>query len=335
MSMRPFARAYGARAHHFTALRRTMLLAGAAGTGLTLLAACSAGASGSGASNSGGTAAVHSGIAAQRAGAVPGPAPVAAPPAAYGQSDSQNARLVLSAQSIIYTADLALRVKDVTLAATLATGIATGAGGYVSSEQQTIPPDRFGTPQVMLELKIPVAQYHQALATLSTKLGRQLFFDQHAQDVTQKVADVSSRVASARAAITQLRTLLSRAGSVGDLLQVTDEINAQQSALESLLAQQQALAHETSYGTVTVTLLGHHAVFVKKHKKKAHGFVTGFTSGWHALGSVVTWVLTALGALLPFLIPLALLAAIAFELRRWLRRRKIRTAAEPPATAES
>ncbi|HEX9033114.1 MAG TPA: DUF4349 domain-containing protein, partial [Streptosporangiaceae bacterium] len=225
MSMRPFARAYGARAHHFTALRRTMLLAGAAGTGLTLLAACSGATSGSGTSSAGGTAAVHSGINAQQAAPIPGPAPKAA----YGQSDNQNARLVLSAQSIIYTADLALRVKDVTLAATLATGIATGAGGYVSSEQQTIPPDRFGTPQVMLELKIPVAQYHQALATLSTKLGRQLFFNQHAQDVTQKVADVSSRVASARAAITQLRTLLSRAGSVGDLLQVTDEINAQQS----------------------------------------------------------------------------------------------------------
>ena len=49
---------------------------------------------------------------------------------------------------------------------------------------------------------------------------------------------------------------------------------------------------------------------------------------------VVDWVLMALGALLPFLVPLAVLFGIAFELRRWLRRRRP-PAAEPSATAES
>jgi hypothetical protein len=329
MSMSPFARANGARAHHLTAQSRTMFLAGAACTGLLLLAACSGGATGGGAST-------------RRLAAVPyhaahGPAgaPAAAPSAGFSGSVTGNARLVLSNQSIIYTADLALRVKDVTTAATLVTGIATDAGGYIASEQDTIPHGGSAAPRVIIELKIPVAQYHQALGKLSGTIGSPLFFNQRAQDVTQRVADVSSRVASARTAITQLRALLRRAGSVGALLQVQDEINTQQSALESLLAQQQALSHETSYGTVTVTLLGHHAALVKKQKKKAHGFVTGLRSGWHALGVVVTWVLTALGALLPFLIPIALLAALAFELRRWLRRRKAHAAADPPATAES
>lgn len=322
--MSPFARA--TRAPHFTAHLRTMLLAGAACTGLTLLAACSGGVSGSGASNgtAGGLPSEHR-AAAPRAAANPG----------VNTRRSQQARLVVSAQSIIYTADLALRVKDVTVAATTATNLVTSVGGYVASEQDTVPHDGFGTPRVIVELKIPVAQYKQVLAQLSSaKLGRTLFFNQHAQDVTQKVADVSSRVASAQAGIKQLRALLSRAGTVGELLSVQNEINAQQSALESLLAQQQALAHQTSYGTVTVTLLGHHVAFVKKPKKKAHGFVAGLKSGWHALALVVDWVLTALGALLPFLIPLAVLFVLAFELRRWLRRRKA-PAAEPPAAAES
>lgn len=324
--MSPFARA--TRAHHFTALTRTMILAGAACTGLALLAACSGGVI---AGPSNGTA---GGAPAQEHRAA-GRVPAAEPSAAFNTRQNGQARLVVSTQSIIYTADLALRVKDVTAAATTATGIVTGVGGYVSSEQDTVPHDGFGTPRVTVEFKIPVAQYKQVLAQLSSgKLGHTLFFNQHAQDVTQRVADVSSRVASAQAGIKQLRALLSRAGTVSALLSVQNEINAQQSALESLLAQQQALAHETSYGTVTVTLLGHHVAFVKKPKKKAHGFVAGLKSGWHALALVVDWVLTALGALLPFLVPLAVLLGIAFELRRWLRRRKA-PVAEPPATAES
>ena len=108
-----------------------------------------------------------------------------------------------------------------------------------------------------MTLKIPAAVYPATLARLTgTGLGTQLSLQQQAQDVTQQVADVSSLVASDQAAITQLRALLKDAGSVGDLLSVQDQINAETSDLESMLAQQQALDHETAYATVTLTLVG-------------------------------------------------------------------------------
>ena len=242
---------------------------------------------------------------------------------------------MLSAQSIIYTATLSVRVstsESVTAAADRASGIVTAVGGYVSGEQEIIPPGRHQIPQVDLTLKIPVAQYRPALAKLSA-LGTQISFSQHAQDVTQQVADVNSRVASARAAIKQLRALLSKAGSVGQLLSVQEEINNQESALEALLAQQRALAHETSYATVTAVLVGHHARLVAKHKKTSPGFLAGLRGGWHALVVVVGWLLTALGSALPFLIPVLLLAGIAIGGRRRLVRRKTPPAAEPPAPA--
>jgi Domain of unknown function (DUF4349) len=340
--MSPFDRATGARAHqpgaHRFSTPRAVLLAGAALSGTALLlAACSGASSGSGSSTSSGVSngAAH-GSRAPAAG-VPAPAPSAAGAfaGAGASSQSASAALALSVQSIIYTADLTLKVKDVTATATSATSIVTATGGYVSGEQEYIPHGS-GTPQVTLTLKIPVSQYHPVLAKLAT-LGSQIAFSQHAQDVTQQVADVSSRVASAQAAIRQLRALLSRAGSVSALLQVQDEINAQESSLESLLAQQQALNHETSYGTVTVTLFGHRVAIVKKHKKHkvSHGFGSGLRAGWHALVAAVTWLLVALGALLPFLIPAAVLAAIAWEIRRRLARRRHSPAGEPPAAAAS
>ena len=188
-------------------------------------------------------------------------------------------------------------------------------------------------PQISLQLKVPVAQYFPVLARLRNLAGaREISFNQNALDVTQQVADVTSRVASAQDAISQLRALLKRAGSVGALLSVQDEINSQEASLEALLAQQRSLAHETSYATVTVTLIGHHGIIVhKKHQKSSPGFAAGLRSGWHALVLVVGWVLTALGSLLPFLLPAALIGAIGFEIRRRLGRRKTPPATEPPA----
>lgn len=318
-------RAFGASARH--AAMRTLLIAGAAsvGTGLLLTACSAASQTGSG----GGGA----GFPAQA------PAPSGEHRAAAGAtgngSASKRVNLVLSDQSIIYTASLSLRVSastSVTSAADRAAGIVTAAGGYVSGEQEIIPPGRHRIPQIDLTLKIPVAQYRPTLAKLSA-LGTQISFSQHAQDVTQQVADVNSRVASARAAIRQLRALLSKAGSVGQLLSVQEEINSQQSDLEALLAQQRALAHQTSYATVTAVLVGHHARPVEKHKKTSPGFLAGLRGGWHALVVVVGWLLTALGSALPFLIPAALVAGIAIGGRRRLARRKTPPAAEPPAPA--
>ncbi len=251
---------------------------------------------------------------------------------AAGQSGSTKSATVtglvklVPQQSIIYTANLTLRVKDVTVAASTATTDVTSVGGYVASENQSIPTGKHGVGQVILTLKIPVTSYHATLTTLDA-LGHPLAFSTQAQDVTQQVADVSSRVASAQAAIKQLRALLSKAGSVGQLLSVQDEINLQEASLESLLAQQQALAHETSYGTVTLVLLGHHTPTMKKLSKKHHGLIGGLIVGWKALKVVVIWLLTALGAMLPFAIPVAVIGGlIVFARRRMLRRRT------PPAT---
>ena len=290
------------------------------GTGL-LLAACSGAAL-----NSARTAAPGRAVHAPQAGA---PAYSAAGRGSATGKTAGLATLALSTQSIIYTADLTLRVDDVAAQAEAAKNIVTAVGGYVAREQEITPPGRHRT-SVQLALKIPVAQYAQTLDKLKALHGKQIAFNQHAVDVTQRVADVNSRVASAQAAISQLRALLRRAGSVSQLLPVQEQINSQESELEALLAQQRALAHETSYATVTVLLLGHHAVIVKKHQK-IPGFAGGLRGGWHALGLVVGWVLTALGSILPFAVLLALIGGLVYASRRRLGRRKPPPAADPPA----
>jgi len=310
-------------------LRAVMLITTAAlsGSGL-LLAGCSAGATGSSGTASGAGSVAQEG--AGTAGAAPAPAAPDARSAPGSLAGAKTARLV-TGQAIIRTASLTLRVKSVTATAQQATGLAVAAGGYVSSEQDSIS-KKPGQSTVTLELKIPEAAYPGVLGKLSTSFGHPVSASQHAQDVTGQVADVTSRVASAQDAITQLRALLKRAGTVSGLLSVQDEINAQEASLEALQSQQRALARETSYATVTMYLLSqrHHAAAHGGGKHR--GFVAGLAAGWHGLRVATSWLLTVAGALLPFLAVLAVLAAGGWlGLRRYRARRRT----QPAAAADS
>jgi hypothetical protein len=323
-----------ARPRAFPAPLRAALIIAAAicGTGL-LLAGCGSD-SASIASGAAGSRSAHRAFSIQGGQGIPaapnaGTAPraAAAPPAGRAAGTGA-ARLIPPSQSIVYTASLTVQARDVVGAARRAVSIVRAAGGYVSSEQESLRPGHRAVAVVSLELKVPVALYPATLGQLSA-LGTQTSLTQQAQDVTQQVADVSSRVTSAQAAITQLRALLRRAGSVSDLLGVQDQINAQESALEALLARQRALAHETTYATVSLWLVSHHPMAVKGKKKKQHGFAAGLSAGWRALRLVVSGLLTGIGAVLPFVLIAALAGGIAYGgRRRVMRRRSSPTAAQ-------
>ena len=304
-------------------LARAVATSALLGGACLLAAGCSAG--NSTASSSPGTAAAPHAAARAAAGSAA---------AQMGTSSAATSLTALPAtESIIYTASVTVRTAHLTQAAARATQLARAAGGYVSSENTALNRAHPGRSTVSLQLKIPVSAYQATLGALSTQLGARLAMSQHAQDVTQTVADVTSRVTSAEAAISQLRSLLRHAGSVGSLLTVQNQINAEESSLESLLARQRALAHETSFGTVTLLLVAPSATAHQKKHHAAAGFVGGLKAGWHGLVRVVTALLTAAGAALPFAVILAVIAVIAYRARHWLLRRRSLLSGKGPGGA--
>lgn len=302
----------------------TIAAAGFAIAGL-LVTACSAPA-GSSASSGSAAAGPAAGAHAQPGHVSAGSNDAGSPAQPDAPKSASGGTLLLAnpGQQIIYTASLTVRAKDVSAAADTASGYVTSAGGYVSNEQQATASDGRQVANISMEFKIPVAMYPMVLPRLRKHIGTELSFSEQAQDVTQQVADIGSRVSSAQAAIAQLRDLLAKAGSVSDLLSVQQEINTQEASLESLQAQQQALAHSTSYATVSLTLVTKARPGVTTGHPSSGGFTGGLKAGWHALAIVVTGLLTGLGAMLPFVIPVALLAGVAYYLltrRRTVRRR--------------
>ena len=314
-----------------TVLARRGALTGAvliSGCLLLLLSACSGTSSSDSAASFGAAAAaggtVHEGVAQPASANAPGSnLRQAGPPAV------QTARLTPASQSIIYTASLTVRASNVAAVAKRVIGIVVAAGGYTADEQATsVTPGQAGRT-VSLTLKIPVASYESVLAELSSPaLGKQIAMQQQATDVTQQVADVDSLVTSQQDAIAALQGLLKHAASVSGLLSVQRQISTDESRLNSLLAQQRALDHETTYATVTMNLMSPQRA-VRHAKPTRHGFAAGLTAGWRAFRHATVWVLTAVGAALPFLIVIVVLAGIGLAGRRRIVR-LLRRGAGPP-----
>ncbi len=320
---------------HAVLARRGALSGAILIAGCLLLAACSNNGSNSAASAAepGGRAVVPAPAGLANGTAVGGAASAGNAGSAAGSrtggSTTLTAGLAPSGESIIYTASMTLRSANVVAAARQISSIVVGAGGYTADEHvASATPGKSGET-ISITLKIPVAAYQSVLAQLSSPaLGKQLAMQQQATDVTQEVANVNSLVTSEQDAITALQGLLKQAASVTGLLQVQQQISADESTLNSLVAQQSALDHQTSYATVTMTL---QSPVVKVGHKKAtthRGFAAGLAAGWHALRHVAAAAATALGAALPFLVVIAVLGGIGYAGRRRVVRRK----AGPTAT---
>jgi len=246
-----------------------------------------------------------------------------APKAGGGAAGKAEPVRLAPAQAIVYTADLTVRAGDVGRAADDAKGIVTAAGGYVGDENATQNPGSH--PSATITFKIPSARYQGVLDQLgSSRIGRRVSLRQQAQDVTQEVADVASRVKSAQATLASFRKLLDRASSVSDVVQLEQEIAGREADLESLQARQRSLAAQTSYATVTLRLEGTAAVV--RHEHKSTGFAGGVSSGWRAFTAFLTGLSLVVGWMLPFIGLAAVFGLPALWF--WRRRRATSTSTD-------
>ncbi|GHJ40855.1 DUF4349 domain-containing protein [Streptomyces sp. TS71-3] len=226
-------------------------------------------------------------------------------PAAGAKRGSDKGTPSLSGVHIVRTASLTVRVKDVPKAVDEARASVTGAGGYVGSE--STDRDTHGRERSRLVLRVPQEHYDEVLAALSgtgTLVSRSV----EAEDVTDEVVDVDSRVSSQRASVARVRGLMDQATDLSDIVSPEGELSSRQADLESLLARQAALKDRTSLATVTLSLSS--TASAKQPAPPAHGgtgFLDALEGGWHGLLTVLRWLAVVVGAVLPFAVPLALL----------------------------
>lgn len=211
----------------------------------------------------------------------------------------------------IKTAEMTIAVEgaqNVAAQANRAGSIARATGGEVYSDDRTSGPHATAT----LVLKVPPDALDRTLGQLSRQLGSEKSRQRSTADVTQKVADVQSRVLNARQSIHRLRNLFQQATEVPAIIALEQELNTREGELESLQAQARALSREASMATINLTLV----TAVKHHapppppKPEHHrgGFLGGLQRGWDGFTAAATWVALAVGTLLPFVVLLLVVA---------------------------
>ncbi|MFE8963627.1 DUF4349 domain-containing protein [Streptomyces iakyrus] len=251
-----------------------------------------------------------------------------AAPEGAGSGAKATAPPKVTASHIIRTASLTVQVKDVPKALEQARTGTENAGGYVGNETTTR--DAEGHERTRVVLRVPVEKYDEVLAELEGT-GKLLDRSAKAEDVTDQVVDVKSRITSQRASVARIRELMDRAGKLSDVVTLEGELSTRQADLEALLARQESLKDRTSLATITLSLS--ETPVKKAAKDDDPGFVDALAGGWNAFVTMLRWLAVAIGAVLPFAAVAALIVLLWVRVVRPRLPRRPAPAATPVATA--
>nr|WP_236070715.1 DUF4349 domain-containing protein [Streptomyces polyasparticus] len=234
-----------------------------------------------------------------------------------GKTDEQAKDPKLT-QHIIRTATLRVRVSNVPSALDKVRTTTENAGGIVGSE--TTDRDGKGNERSRIVLRIPQERYGQVLEDLEGT-GKLLERKENAEDVTEQVVDVDSRIKTQQASVARIRELMDKATKLSDVVTLEGELSTRQADLESLLAQQASLKDRTSLATITLHL---NETGEKPEPKDDDdpGFLDALSGGWNALVSVAKWIVIVLAAIAPWAAVLLLLFLLWRVLAARLPRRR-------------
>lgn len=239
-----------------------------------------------------------------------------------GPAPAENPGAVVAAQ-IARTARVSLTVPDVEAAASQLRLLAQTLRGQVTAENLVTrdDPDAQRGPVSTIVISVPADELDSALDQLKS-VGTVTSRVISSEDVTTQVADVKSRIDTLNASIARLQELSKRAGTISQLVELENELTNRIAERDSLVAQGKSLAGRVATSPVTISLStpGQPAQPVEPT-----GFLGGLLAGWNALLASSRVLMTAVGALLPFV---AAIAVVALPILAWRRRtRRIRTAA--------
>jgi len=152
-------------------------------------------------------------------------------------------------RDIVFRATIGVEVADVAAAGREATQIVQSLGGIVFGQSTTVDP----TPRTVLTFKILPADFDDALEQLA---GVGDLVDQtiSADDVTDRVVDLESRISTSEASVIRLRGFLENAGDINIIADLERQLLDRETTLETLRGQLRTLRDQVSLATITVTI---------------------------------------------------------------------------------
>lgn len=152
-------------------------------------------------------------------------------------------------RDIIFRADLTVAVADVGTAGEEATIAVEALGGFLFGQQTT----GGANPRSVLTFKIAPDNFQAALEALGS-IGELRSQNVSADDVTERIVDIESRIRTAEASVERLRELIAGATDVDDIAQLERELLNRETTLETLRGQLRTLENQVALATIVLTL---------------------------------------------------------------------------------
>jgi hypothetical protein len=319
--------------------QRTTSVVGAALLAALALTACGGGGDSSdgSAGSSSARSANQGGGSANESGGKAADAPVAGgdtgkPATGSGSSGVTPANLVAAKEQLARRATIALQVKNIGQAVAKVRATTATAEGIVLSENigtadSDVPLRESAkvtaTTYGEITISVPSTKLDSVMAQLAS-VGTVIRSTSSSENVSAQIVDTQSRLQTMRVSVERVRAFLEDAKDLNQIVALEAELTRRQSDLEALEAQLASLNGSVARSPVQISLTTEPGAIVDDTDDA--GFLAGLRDGWKAFTASATALLTVLGALLPFLV---LLALVGLPVAWYVRRRRAMT--PPPA----
>ena len=152
-------------------------------------------------------------------------------------------------RDIIFRATISVEVDDVAAAGREAQTIIEGLGGLVFGQETVTRPE----PRTVLTFKVFPDDFSTALERLAG-LGDLVDQQVSADDVTERVVDLQSRINTSAVSVERLRDLLDEAGDVSVIAQLENQLLERETTLEQLRGQLRTIQDQVDLATITMTI---------------------------------------------------------------------------------
>jgi hypothetical protein len=194
-----------------------------------------------------------------------------------------------------------------------ATAVATQQGGFVTNSSSQTHDSRISTGTV--QLRVPADHFdaaRQALAALGKVTDEQV----SGEDVSGQLVDLDARVRSLSAQEEALRTLMAKARTIGETIQVQEQLTQVRQQIETFAGQKAHLEDSAALATISMTLT-EPGVAVVPPVESRWSLARSLRRAGHGAVAELGGVLIVLG----YVLPLALLALVTWLGWRLVARR--------------
>ena len=172
--------------------------------------------------------------------------------------NAQNAPVtVVPDRKVIRNAELTIEIESPANAQRQLASVAESHGGFVvtSESRQDSRAGGAKTAQVVvLEMRVPSAQFDAVLNAARGVGGRVVDEKMSGKDVTEEYIDLEARLRAQRALEAQILEIMKRATRVSDALEVNAQLAQVRSEIERLEGRRRFLENQSSLSTIKITI---------------------------------------------------------------------------------